>query len=88
MESIVFAGGGTPKRHPVTGMCLQDGIGCAPDDSQAMNWHLPLIAKEQGPAAAAAMKKKLTDYIAAKTAKKAEAAAVAKVVEDGVTPPA
>jgi hypothetical protein len=86
MESLVFANGGTPKRHPVTGMCLETGIGHASDDNQAIQ-HCRVIAQQQGKAAGDAMLKKVMDYIASEKANAEADAAQAQVKADGVTIP-
>jgi hypothetical protein len=55
-ERLVF--GADAKRHPVTGLCLESGIGCAPDDVQALG-HLAVIEGTEGKTAADAMRKRL-----------------------------
>jgi hypothetical protein len=52
------------KYHPVTGMAVEDGAGSWAPDRQAREIHIPLIAKRDGEAVAAAMLAKL-DAVAA-----------------------
>lgn len=47
------------KYHGVTGMALEDGLGAWAPDRQAREIHLPIIAKRDGEAVAAAMLAKL-----------------------------
>ena len=53
MEKLVF--GQNARLHPITKLPLESGSGCLPDDLQARLVHLPVIAREQGQAAAQAM---------------------------------
>ena len=47
--------GADAKRHPITGMVLEQGSGALSPDEQARRVHLPEIARTQGQAAAQAM---------------------------------
>lgn len=60
-EQAVF--GVDAKRHPITGMVLEQGSGALTPDEQARRVHLPHIAATQGRAAADAMLIKLTAAI-------------------------
>jgi hypothetical protein len=51
--------GANARRHPVTGMPLEQGSGCLPDDHQAVLVHLPEIARHFGPEVAAEVRRKL-----------------------------
>jgi hypothetical protein len=89
-ERVVFGGGGEPRRHPATGTILENGIGAAPDDVQAKAT-LDRIARQEGEAAVAPLRKKLGDYmsskaaaLAVKTAQEKAAAAKAQVIKDGI----
>jgi ethanolamine ammonia-lyase small subunit len=53
------------KYHPITGMVLEDGLGAWAPDRQAREIHLPIIAKRDGEAVAAAMLKKINAAAAA-----------------------
>jgi hypothetical protein len=53
MEKLVF--GSNARLHPITKMPLEGGSGRLSDDLQARLVHLPVIAREQGQAAAQAM---------------------------------
>jgi hypothetical protein len=53
------------KYHPITGMMLEDGLGAFAPDKQAREIHLPIIAKRDGEAVAAAMLKKINAAAAA-----------------------
>jgi hypothetical protein len=53
------------KYHPVTGMVLEDGLGAWTPTRQAIEIHLPIIAKTDGEAVAAAMLKKINAAAAA-----------------------
>jgi hypothetical protein len=53
------------KYHPVTGMVLEDGLGAWTPTRQAIEIHLPIIAKRDGEAAAAAMLNKINAAAAA-----------------------
>jgi hypothetical protein len=46
--------------HPITKLPLQQGSGALPDDEQALQIHLPLIAQTHGMAVAQAMHARLT----------------------------
>jgi len=48
------------RRHPVTGMVLEQGSGCLSPDEQALRVHLPEILRTQGRAAWEAAYCKLT----------------------------
>jgi hypothetical protein len=58
MTQLVY--GHAVRFHPVTKLPLQQGSGALPDDEQALQIHLPLIAQAHGMAAAQAMHAKLT----------------------------
>jgi len=47
------------KYHPITGLAVEDGAGAWAPDRQAREIHIPIIAKRDGDAAAAAMLAKL-----------------------------
>jgi hypothetical protein len=51
-------------RHPITGMVLEKGSGAFLPKEQAYRVHLPIIAKTEGAAAAAAMRAALDKYYA------------------------
>lgn len=53
MEKLVF--GQNARLHPITTLPLESGSGCLSDDLQARVCHLPVIAREQGQAAAQAI---------------------------------
>jgi hypothetical protein len=57
MEKLVFGQGA--KRHPITGMVLEQGSGALSPDLQARVIHLVEIARNEGQAAADAMRIKL-----------------------------
>ncbi len=61
-ERRVF--GDRARRHPVTGMVLEDGIGAGPHDRQAAA-HCALIEQRHGKVAADAMRKRLAEAKAA-----------------------
>jgi hypothetical protein len=48
-----------PKTHPITGMQLEDGIGCLDDDTQALVLHCAYIEQTEGEKAAEAMRAKV-----------------------------
>jgi hypothetical protein len=52
-EKAVF--GADARRHEITGLVLEQGSGCLPDDIQARVLHIPLVAATQGKDVAAAM---------------------------------
>jgi hypothetical protein len=56
-EKITF--GHNAKRHPITGLVLEQGSGCLSPDDQARIVHLPYIAQTEGVEAARAMLTKL-----------------------------
>jgi len=74
-EQITF--GAKARRHPITGLPLEDGIGAAPIERQAL-LHCDVIEQQSGNAAADVMRRRLAE---AKQLVAAEVAAAA----DGVT---
>jgi hypothetical protein len=58
-EKQVF--GADAERHPITGYVIEKGYGALSPRAQAYDVHLPLIAKLEGQAAAAAMRQRLID---------------------------
>jgi hypothetical protein len=75
-EKITF--GHDAKRHPITGLVLEQGSGCLSPDDQARIVHLPYIAETEGVEAAQAMLTKL-DAAAAEAKKIELEAAVAEI---------
>jgi hypothetical protein len=79
IEKAVY--GADARRHPLTGLPLESGIGCAPADVQALG-HLTVIEETEGKAAADAMRKKLGVLTPAERA--AQQAAQAERVAKGL----
>jgi hypothetical protein len=82
MERRTF--GVNVKLHPITEMPLEVGFGALPGDVQALQ-HCDAIQYREGKAAADAMRKKLADVKAMKTAQSTLAAAQSEVKKDGIT---
>jgi hypothetical protein len=78
-EKLVF--GHDAKRHPITGLVLEQGSGALSPDLQARRVHLPEIARTQGPDAAAEVRKRLDEADAAPKAAAAAAARGAMVAD-------
>lgn len=78
-DDIVFGAG--HRKHEITGLPLEEGLGALPPDVQAVNVHLPQIYETQGEAAHGVMKKKLEAYLAAK--KEHLQATIEKELKDG-----
>jgi hypothetical protein len=55
--------GANARRHPITGMCLEQGSGCLPDDIQAALVHIPEIRRQHGEKVAEAAARKLKAHI-------------------------
>jgi hypothetical protein len=82
VERTVFGHG--VALHVVTEMPLENGVGALSPDQQALLQHVPIIAQEQGQAAAAAMYQKIIDYMKFEAAEATLTAAKTQVARDGI----
>jgi hypothetical protein len=82
IEKRVF--GDDVQLHVVTEMPLENGVGALAPDQQALLQHVPIIAEQQGQAAANEMHKKIIDYMKFEAAEATLTAAKTQVARDGI----